>query len=108
TETWNYPQWGSILSPDGTKVFFSGPFIGYNGTSTNDRAGAINIDGTHHATFTSLAGQVPDEVYPSVDGSNYIYMTGEVTFYNGSGARRLLKIDMTTGASDAAFHSSLG
>jgi uncharacterized delta-60 repeat protein len=89
-------------------VYAGGDFTVFNGMS---RTGIVKLSstGTVDPVFNQGGGGTtsPGFVYAitTPDDAGHIVIGGSFTFYNGTSARRIARIDTATGAIDPTFHS---
>ncbi len=97
----------STLAISGTSLYVGGQFNSYRGTAAERLAKVDLGSGNLDTTFTQSTG-LDDEVRALAITGSSLYVGGRFWTYRGAPARRLAKIDLTTGNLDTAFTQSTG
>lgn len=93
---------------DGTSIYAGGTFSSYNGTSRSTIAKINATTGALDTTFNTASGSNGTIRCVRLDSSNNLYIGGSFTTYKGTNARRVAKINNSTGAIDATFDTTTG
>lgn len=96
----------SIVQQSDGKLIIGGNFTSYNGV-TSRRIIRINNNGTIDNTFNVGSGFNSTVLSLALDSNNKIIVGGFFTTYNGSTARRIIRLE-TNGSVDPAFSTGSG
>ena len=101
----NGPVYTILIQSDG-KILVGGAFTDYNGTGTN-RIIRLNTDGSIDGSFVYGSGFDDTVLTISIQSDNKILVGGNFTDYNGTGAKRVIRLN-TDGSIDGTFVSGDG
>jgi N-acetylneuraminic acid mutarotase len=97
----------NALAVSGSSLYVGGSFTNYRGSPANYLAKVDLNSGSLDTTFTQSNGPSATVSALAVSGSS-LYVGGVFTFYRGSAANYLAKVDLTYGILDTTFTLSTG
>ena len=98
----------SVVEASNGDLYAAGTFTNFAGEV---RQGIVKMTNTGQEVLTFDSGSGFNNTVSSMvldEANNALYVAGQFTTYNGTGANRLVKLDATTGAIDTTFSTGFG